>query len=102
MNVQELERQRVELEKQIAEAKATARAAAIESVKMLVEQNGLKPADIFTAGKRKKRGGKCAVVKFRNGTDQTWAGRGKRPQWLVEALAAGRKLDEFRVEQAAA
>lgn len=28
---------------------------------------------------------------------QIWSGRGLRPRWLVFQLAAGRKLDEFRV-----
>lgn len=29
---------------------------------------------------------------------QVWSGRGLRPRWLVFQLAAGRSLDEFRVE----
>lgn len=29
---------------------------------------------------------------------QIWSGRGLRPRWLVFQLAAGRSLDEFRVE----
>jgi DNA-binding protein H-NS len=29
---------------------------------------------------------------------QTWAGRGRRPRWLKQQLAAGRSLDEFRVQ----
>lgn len=29
---------------------------------------------------------------------QIWSGRGLRPRWLVFQLAAGRKLDEFRIE----
>jgi DNA-binding protein H-NS len=28
---------------------------------------------------------------------QTWSGRGKRPRWLVAALKAGQKLDEFKI-----
>jgi DNA-binding protein H-NS len=37
--------------------------------------------------------------KFRNTENpaQTWAGRGKRPNWLKAQLAAGRHLDEFRI-----
>lgn len=31
---------------------------------------------------------------------QIWSGRGLRPRWLVLQLAAGRKLDEFRVKPA--
>lgn len=29
---------------------------------------------------------------------QIWSGRGLRPRWLVFQLAAGRSLDDFRVE----
>lgn len=28
---------------------------------------------------------------------ETWAGRGKRPRWLVAQLRAGRRLDDFRI-----
>lgn len=30
---------------------------------------------------------------------QTWGGRGKRPRWLVNALASGQTLDDLRVER---
>ena len=51
---------------------------------------------------RKKAGRKAAAKKvaYRNESGQTWAGRGKRPQWLHEALASGRKLEEFKVSDA--
>jgi DNA-binding protein H-NS len=61
-----------------------------------------------TAGKAavaktlKRRGAKAAkapaVVKFRNETGGTWGGRGKRPQWLRDALAAGKTLADFAVK----
>jgi DNA-binding protein H-NS len=42
------------------------------------------------------------LPKFRNpaAPGETWSGRGKRPKWLVKALAAGRKLEDFRIPQA--
>ena len=48
---------------------------------------------------RKGNGKKAAEIKFRNPADpaQTWAGRGKRPRWLQEALRQGAKLDDFAV-----
>lgn len=53
---------------------------------------GRKPAKAATAA----NGAKPAVT-YRNEAGQTWGGRGKRPQWLRDALAGGRTLDEFRV-----
>ncbi len=29
---------------------------------------------------------------------QKWSGRGKRPRWVIAALAAGRSLDDLRIE----
>jgi DNA-binding protein H-NS len=41
-----------------------------------------------------------AAVLYRNENGQTWGGRGKRPQWLRDALTGGRTLEEFRVQPA--
>ena len=50
----------------------------------------------------KRRGRKAvkvaAVVKFRNETGGTWGGRGKRPQWLRDALTSGKTLADFAVK----
>jgi len=39
------------------------------------------------------------VPRYRNPNNpqQTWSGRGKRPNWLNEALESGKKLDDFTV-----
>jgi DNA-binding protein H-NS len=39
------------------------------------------------------------VPRYRNPNDpqQTWSGRGKRPNWLNKALESGKKLDDFTV-----
>lgn len=39
-----------------------------------------------------------AVVRYKDDNGNTWVGRGKRPQWLRDALTAGRKLEEFAVK----
>ena len=51
-----------------------------------------------------KKGGRkaavkpAAVVKFRNETGGTWGGRGKRPQWLRDAINSGKTLADFAVK----
>lgn len=32
---------------------------------------------------------------------ETWAGRGKQPRWLVELLRSGKRIDDFRIKEAA-
>jgi DNA-binding protein H-NS len=52
----------------------------------------------------KKRRGIASLrlsPKYRNPADpsQTWAGRGKRPNWLVAALKTGKKLESFAIKK---
>ena len=52
--------------------------------------------EILKAGEKleKKRS-----IKYRNtdNSEETWTGRGRKPTWLVEALAAGHELNEFAI-----
>lgn len=38
-------------------------------------------------------------VKYRNpaNSKETWPGRGRKPNWLLDLLNAGRNLEEFRI-----
>jgi len=64
----------------------------------LAAQSGFNVNELFGAGTSSLKGSKVAV-KFRNPKDdtQTWTGRGRKPNWLVEALGKGKKIDNFRV-----
>jgi DNA-binding protein H-NS len=44
------------------------------------------------------------VPKYRNPKrpSETWAGRGKKPRWLTAQLRSGKKIDDFRIDLAAA
>jgi DNA-binding protein H-NS len=41
--------------------------------------------------------------KYRNPDEpsETWAGRGKRPRWLVAKLKSGKRINDFRIKRAA-
>ena len=43
--------------------------------------------------------GGTIAAKYRNPKDpsQTWAGRGRQPLWLVDALKKGQKIENFLV-----
>ncbi|MFT3819850.1 MAG: H-NS histone family protein [Rubrivivax sp.] len=69
-------------------------------VKGLVARYGITAADLglaTSAGTRQKgraarttRPSAGGAVKYRDESGHTWSGRGRRPQWFVDALAAGR------------
>lgn len=51
-------------------------------------------------GRPKKITGKASKVapKFRDEHGNTWAGRGKRPIWLRDALLAGKRLEDYAIK----
>jgi len=92
----------------------------VRRIREAIEHYGLTAADLGLGGKgaaaapkaaRKKPGRKPGrpskaaakapskvAPKYRDENGNTWAGRGKRPIWLRDALAAGRKLEDFAIK----
>ncbi|WP_201618276.1 H-NS family nucleoid-associated regulatory protein [Psychrobacter urativorans] len=62
----------------------------------IAKDSGSTIEEILKAGEslEKKRN-----IKYRNTEDsnETWTGRGRKPTWLVDALAAGRDIEDFAV-----
>jgi len=42
--------------------------------------------------------GKKVPPKYRSPSGETWAGRGARPRWMVEALKKGKKIESFLIK----
>lgn len=61
----------------------------------LAKQSGLDVSELL--GGKAPRKTRKAAVKYRNPANpaQTWTGRGRKPNWLVEALEKGNKLERF-------
>ena len=79
---------------------------------MLVERRAeiekqLGSMDALVGGRRVVRGGGSALKgrkvppKYRSRSGETWAGRGARPLWLVDAIKRGKKLDDFLIDKSA-
>jgi DNA-binding protein H-NS len=45
--------------------------------------------------------GRNVPAKYRSPSGETWAGRGARPLWLVDAIKGGKKLDDFLIDKSA-
>jgi DNA-binding protein H-NS len=81
-------------------------ADAIADIKRKIEMYGLTAADLGFArsgpgggGGTRQKAAKSAVVKYRGPNGETWSGgRGRKPQWVQQALQQGRNLDEFAVK----
>jgi DNA-binding protein H-NS len=61
----------------------------------------------LTGGRRASGGGASALKgrkvppKYRSRSGETWAGRGAKPRWLVDAIKGGRKLEDFLIDKSA-
>jgi len=45
--------------------------------------------------------GRKVPPKYRGPSGETWAGRGARPLWLVDAIKGGKKFDDFLIDKSA-
>jgi DNA-binding protein H-NS len=56
------------------------------------------------SGRRKQASllkGRKVPAKYRSPSGETWAGRGARPRWLVEAVKRGKKVEDFLIAKSA-
>ena len=84
------------VEEAIAEKRAENAQATKEQLRVMAEKAGFNIKELF--GKRGSLKG-SGVAKYRNPKDssQTWSGRGRKPNWLVDAVKKGAKLDSFKI-----
>lgn len=77
------------------------RAAARVITKHGLSMDDLKEAFSMSRGRNKRTGTRAKVaIKYRDGNDNTWTGRGRTPLWLVAAEKAGKKREAFLVSAA--
>lgn len=72
----------------------------IARIKQAIAEYGITEADLGLGRRTKMGTAKSAgrrAAKFRDGAGNAWGGRGPRPQWLRDALAAGQRLEDFAV-----
>lgn len=70
----------------------------------LLRLNRVQPADTYpkpakAKQERSRRKYPKVFPKYRNSKApfETWSGRGKQPRWLVSALKAGSKIEDFEI-----
>lgn len=82
------------LHREIGALIAQRRHEALEQLRQQASILGFSADDL--APKKQRRN---AVKRYRDpaNPDNTWTGKGKKPNWLTDALDAGRNLDEFEV-----
>ena len=103
-DLQQLIRQKADLERQIAQLNSKGRQDAIDEIRRIMTEHGLTSEDISAPARGRKIGTKldgterkAVAAKYKDDQGNQWTGRGLKPRWLAAALAAGRKLEDFAV-----
>jgi DNA-binding protein H-NS len=95
MSYAELLKLQERVEAAISERRVTDATTTKEQLRAMAEKAGFSLNDLF--GKKGSRKG-TGEIKYRNPKDasQTWTGRGRKPNWLVDAVKKGAKIESLR------
>jgi|LNFM01.1.fsa_nt_gb DNA-binding protein H-NS len=100
MSYAELSNLRDRVDAAMIVAKAAEKDALLTEMEAMAARAGLSLSEVLGGrkGGSKLKGSKVAI-KYRNpkNADETWTGRGRKPNWLVAALKKGQKMDAFAV-----
>lgn len=102
MGLDELRELRKNLDRAISSFQGRKRQEAISAAEQVAKEHGFKLAELVggrRAGKPKgtDEGSSVPQAAYVNpdNPEQVWSGRGRRPGWVRDALAAGRKLEDL-------
>ena len=100
LSIEELETLAKDIQTEVTTRREAERQRVFGQMRELAATLGLTLEEV--ARLERGKGGAGAIggqAKYRHPDDPslTWSGRGKRPAWVNEALAAGKSLDDFAV-----
>lgn len=98
LSLAELETLAQDVQAELVSRREAEKQRVLEQMRELAASIGMTPEELLLA-QRGGRGGVVAV-KYRHPDNPglTWSGRGKRPQWVTDALAEGKSLEDLAAE----
>jgi DNA-binding protein H-NS len=74
------------------------RAEVLAEIRAAMHEYQIGIEDLGLTGKKVREPKVEGAPKYRDPvTQQTWGGRGKRPQWIHDALATGKSLADYEI-----
>lgn len=97
MSRKELIKLQKDVKKALSTVEAREKKAALAAAEKAAAEMGYSLTEL--TGKGGKASGPKTPPKYRNpeNPDQTWSGRGRRPDWIKAADKAGKSLDDFLI-----
>jgi DNA-binding protein H-NS len=98
MSLDELQAYQKEVEAAIKGYEKKRKADALAAVRATAKEHGFTLEELL-GGKAPVKSGSKGVAKYANPADptQTWTGRGRQPNWVKDALAAGKSLESMAI-----
>jgi DNA-binding protein H-NS len=102
MSLKELVDLETRVKKAIAMARDRDRMELKRKMSEMAETHGFSVGELFGAGRGGRGAGKgksVGIAKYANPENKsdTWTGRGRKPNWLVDRLKKGSKLSDFAI-----
>ncbi|BAL94511.1 H-NS histone family protein [Rubrivivax gelatinosus] len=91
----QLQERIAQLQTQAEALKRAERADVVAQTRRVIAQWALTPQELFG------RAAPSSEPKYRDAQGRVWGGRGPRPHWLREAIAAGARLEDFLIDDGA-
>jgi DNA-binding protein H-NS len=104
LSLPELETLAQDVQAEITNRREAEKQRVLEQMRELAASIGMTPEELLRAQRAQLGGGRAGMpgvaVKYRHPENPslTWSGRGKRPQWLTDALAEGKSLEDLAAE----
>ena len=97
LSIPELQDLARDVEQEIVTRREQERERVLAQMRELADSIGMSLEDLLKQERGRGAAGGAAAVKYRHPENAalTWAGRGKRPQWINEWLESGRTLQEL-------
>ena len=94
----DLQKQMRAVERAMGSFKDRQRKAALAAAEKAVAELGFSLSDL-TGGSKSKGAKSKSAPKYRNpdNPDQTWTGRGRRPDWIRDAMDKGDDLSKYEI-----
>jgi DNA-binding protein H-NS len=98
MSLDDLLALRADIEKALRTFERRKKAEAIAAARARAKEFGFKLEELIDEASSKSRRATSAP-KYRHpeNPEVTWTGRGRRPDWIREALESGKSLDDFAI-----
>ena len=97
MSLKELRQLQKDLAKAISTYEDRHKAQARTKLEAIAKEMGYSLADLIGVEGKTTRAPAVAKYRHPDNAALTWSGRGRKPQWFVEALAAGKSADDLAI-----